>query len=133
MNALLSKNVDYLFDTPTTIVPMVKAGKILALAVTSEQRWPALPDVPTLQQLGYKNFEASAWFGLLAPAGTPADRVAILNKAVAQALQQPDVQKALAHSGFVVHPSSEQEFADRINADGKKWGALIEAAHIHLK
>lgn len=133
MNALLSKNVDYLFDTPTTIVPMAKSGKILALAVTSAQRWPALPDVPTFQELGYKNFEATTWFGLLAPAGTPADRVAILNKAVAAVLQQADVDKALQHSGFVVHPSSPQEFSSRIAADGKKWGALIAAAHIHLQ
>lgn len=133
MNALLSKNVDYLFDTPTTIVPMAKSGRILALAVTSTQRWPALPDVPTFQELGYKNFESTTWFGLLAPAGTPADRTAVLNKAVATALRQPQVVKALEHSGFVVHPSSEQEFAARIAADGKKWEALIEAAHIHVK
>lgn len=133
MNALLSKNVDYLFDTPTTIVPMAKSGKILALAVTSAKRWPALPDVPTFQELGYKNFESTTWFGLLAPAGTPADRVTVLNKAVAAALQQPEVAKSLEHSGFVVHPSSQREFSDRITADGKKWGALIKAANIHLK
>jgi len=130
---LLSKNVDYYFDTPTTIVPMAKSGKVVALAVASSKRWPALPDVPTFQEAGYKSFESITWFGLLAPAGTPADRVTALNKAVAAALRQPDVVKSLEHSGFVVHPSSEREFADRIAADSKKWGALIEAAHIHLK
>lgn len=133
MNALLAGDVDFLFDTPTTIVPTAKSGRILALAVTSQRRWRGLPDIPTFEELGYKNFDASTWFGLLAPAGTPKEIIKLLNHATALVLQDPKITSALESAGFAVKSSTEDEFAKRIVSDGDKWGDLIKSAHIKVE
>lgn len=133
MTALLSGDVDFLFDTPTTIVPMVKDKRVVPLGVTSLQRWPELPDLKTLDEQGFKGFDATTWFGLLAPKGTPVDRINLLNQNVAAVLADPAVRKALKDAGFFVQPSTPQEFARKIADDGKKWSDAIKAAHIEMK
>jgi len=132
MNALLTGDVDFLFDTPTTTVPMVRAGRLVALAVTSKTRWPDLPDVATLAELGYKDFDATTWFGLVAPAGTPSDRIAYLNKHLNAVIALPEVSSALKQAGFVVEPSTPAAFGQRIAAETDRWGAIIHKAKIKL-
>lgn len=132
MNALLASDVDFLFDTTTTTVPMVKSGKVLVLAVGSATRWPGLPNTPTFQELGYVNFEATTWFALLAPAGTPPGIVATLNQKLVAALHDPAVVSALQNAGFSIEPSTPSQLASRIGSDVTRWGAIIKAANVKL-
>lgn len=132
MNALLAGDVDFLFDTTTTTVPMIKSGKIVVLAVGSASRWPGLPDTPTFQELGYSNFEATTWFALLAPAGTPPAIVTTLNQKLVAALNDPSVVSALQHAGFSIEPSTPAQLATRIGSDVSRWGAIIKAANVKL-
>ncbi|MGV3653085.1 MAG: Bug family tripartite tricarboxylate transporter substrate binding protein [Noviherbaspirillum sp.] len=128
--ALLANEVHFAFDTPTTVVPMVKDNRLVPLAVTSTERWQALPQVKTMDELGFKGFDATTWFGLLAPRGTPAARVKWLNENVALTLKDPQIQQSLGNSGFIVVPSSPQEFAEKIETEGSKWKQTIKAANI---
>lgn len=132
MTALLAGDVDFLFDTPTTIVPLVKAGKLRALAVTGNQRWVDLPEVKTMQEQGYPKFEASTWFGLVAPAGTPPQRIAFLSQHLLHVLDDPAVTSALRGAGFSVEPTTPEQFARRIADDSARWGSVISAAGIKL-
>lgn len=132
MNALLASDVDFLFDTTTTTVPMIKSGKVLVLAVGSATRWPGLPNTPTFQELGYVNFEATTWFALLAPAGTPPGIVATLNQKLVAALHDPAVVSALQNAGFSIEPSTPSQLASRIGSDVTRWGAIIKAANVKL-
>ncbi|RZJ12926.1 MAG: tripartite tricarboxylate transporter substrate binding protein, partial [Haliea sp.] len=91
VNALLANDVDFFFDTPTTVVPLIKAGKLTGLAATGSKRWEAVPEVPTMQQSGFADFDATTWFGLAAPAGTPPERVAALSKSLLKVLADPQV------------------------------------------
>lgn len=133
MNALVGGDVDYFFDTPTTIVPMAKAGRIKALAATGDTRWPGLPQVKTMQELGFKDFESSTWFGLLAPAGTPDAVLEKLNNATVKVLKNEDVTRALENAGFAVSSSTRQQFSKRIEGDGKKWSGLIRTLDLEQK
>ena len=133
MTALLGGDVDILFDTPTTITPMVKSQRVVPLAVTSLQRWPDLPEVPTLDEQGYPGFDATTWFGLLAPKGTAPERISLLNEGIAAIVKDPDVVKALRTAGFFVEATTPAGFARKIDEDGKRWAALIKAAGISLK
>lgn len=131
-NALLAGDVDFLFETPTTLAPLIKAGKLIAVAVTSTRRWEDLPEVPTLNELGFRNFDVTTWFGLVAPAGTPPDRVAYLSKHLSSALTQPQVTSALKAAGFSVEPLPPDEFGRKIAAETVRWGNTIRAAKIKL-
>jgi len=133
VQGMLSGDVDYLFDTPTTIVPMAKEQKLVPLAVTSRKRWPGLPEVKTMEELGVANFEATTWFGMLAPAGTPKDRIDWLNKNVLEVLKEPAVERALANSGFFVEPSSPEQFKKKIADENIKWAQLIKSANIKVQ
>jgi len=132
MNALLAGDVDFLFDTTTTTVPMIQSNKVVALGVADSKRWRQLPDVPTFQEAGYKDFEATTWFGLLAPAGTPEARVRLLNDRLNKALKAPEVVNALEKSGFVVESTTPEAFAQRIATDVARWGAIIKKANVKL-
>ena len=90
---LLGGNVDMFITTPASVVSQIKAGKMKALAVTSDKRLPSLPEVPTVAEAGLPQFKLDSWFALYAPAGTPADVVQTLNQAVSKILQQPEVKK----------------------------------------
>lgn len=110
--------------------PFVKSGKLRGLAVTSRTRAPALPNVPTMDESGMPGFEAMAWFGLLAPAGTPEFIVAKLNDEIARMLQKPEVRDQLA--GFAAEPGSgtAREFSAHIKAEIAKWRKVIKDAGI---
>jgi tripartite-type tricarboxylate transporter receptor subunit TctC len=132
VNALLANDVDFFFDTPTTVVPLIKAGKLTGLAATGKMRWEAVPEVPTMQESGVADFDATTWFGLAAPAGTPPERVAALSRSLLKVLADPQITAALRGAGFSVEPSTPEEFAKKIAADSARWGGIIRAAGVKL-
>ena len=125
---LLGGQVQMMFDNMPVSLPHAKAGKLRALAVTSLKRSPALPDVPTMDEEGLKGFDATSWFGLLAPAGTPKDIVAKLNAASVAALATPDMRERLAAQGADPIGNSPDQFAAFIKAEIEKWAKIVKAS-----
>jgi tripartite-type tricarboxylate transporter receptor subunit TctC len=133
MTALIGGEVDFLVDTPTAPIPMIKSGRVRPLAVTSAKRLPELPDVPTMQESGLAGFEAYTWFGLFAPRGTPADVVASLNRMVNAVLKDPAVAARMSQSSFNVAPSTAAQLADTVRSESDKWGRIIKEKNIRLE
>ncbi len=126
---LVSGTVDVMFDNLPSSMALIKAGKLKAFAVTSSQRSGALPELPTIEEAGkLKGFEASSWFGLLAPAGTPADVVLRLQQETAKALNQPLVKEKLLAQGAIPSGNTPQEFAALIDAEIRKWAPVVKAS-----
>ena len=125
---LLGGQVQMMFDNMPVSLPHVKAGKLRALAVTSMKRSPALPDVPTMDEEGLKGFDATSWFGLLAPAGTPKDIVAKLNAASVKALASPEMRERLAAQGADPVGNSPEQFAAFIKSEIDKWAKIVKAS-----
>ena len=125
---LLGGQVQMMFDNMPVSLPHVKAGKLRALAVTSMKRSPALPDVPTMDEEGLKGFDATSWFGLLAPAGTPKDIVAKLNAASVKALATPEMRERLAAQGADPVGNSPEQFAAFIKSEIDKWAKIVKAS-----
>ena len=123
---LLGGQVQLMFDNLPSALPHIKAGKLKALAVTSAQRSPALPDVPTVAESGLPGFEASSWFGLLAPAGTPKEIVARLNGEVAKWLATPEAKEKLASQGAIAAGQSSEDFVHHIAAETAKWQKVVK-------
>ena len=130
---ILGGQVDLLFGNPLAVMPMASAGLLHPIAVTSLRRLPALPEVPTVEEAGYRGFEATNWSGLVAPAKTPAAIVARLNAAVNAALRQPEMVEKLAIDSSEPVPSSPERFAEFLRAEHAKWGNLIRDAGIRLE
>ncbi|MEK9951502.1 MAG: tripartite tricarboxylate transporter substrate binding protein [Curvibacter sp.] len=126
---MVAGNMDVMFDNLPSSMPHIKSGKLKAFAVTSAQRSNALPEVPTVEEAGkLKGFEASSWFGLLAPAGTPADIVNRIQQETAKALATPAVQERLLAQGAIPGGMSPQEFTRFIDAEHVKWAAVVKAS-----
>ncbi len=123
---LLGGQVQLMFDNLPSALPHIKAGKLRALAVTGAQRAPALPDVPTVAEAGLPGFEASSWFGLLAPAGTPKDIIARLHAEVAKWLATPEARNRLAAQGANAVGNSPEEFAQFIATETVKWRRVVK-------
>ncbi|MBB4224059.1 Bug family tripartite tricarboxylate transporter substrate binding protein [Variovorax guangxiensis] len=121
----------YVSSVPT-LIAQIKSGQLRALAVTSLQRNRDLPDVPTMVEAGYKDFEAVTWFGVAGPAAMPKDAIAKLNAAFNKALATPDVQKKLAAQGAEVLSGPPEKFASLIRTDGVRWGAIVKASGVRL-
>jgi tripartite-type tricarboxylate transporter receptor subunit TctC len=127
---LLGGQTDYMFATPQAVVGMVKGGKLRVLAVTSARRMAILPDVPTVAESGYKDFEAVEWKVIVAPAGTPADVIRRINAAVARGLTQPAVLTQLAAEGSAPMSGTPDQAARYLAQEQAKWGKLIRDAGI---
>jgi len=123
---LLGGQISVMFDNMPSAIPHVKGGKLRALAVTTAKRSPALPDVPTIAEAGVPGYEATSWFGLLAPAGTPAPIVAKLNASILKALADPEVKKKLAEQGAEPFGEKPEQFAAFIQAETAKWGKVVK-------
>jgi len=115
----------YMSSIPTAL-SHIKGGKLRAIAVTSPKRAPSLPDVPTIAEAGYKGFDANTWFGLVAPAGTPAPIVSKINAEVNRILKMPDVREKFAAEGGGPLGGSSQEFAALLKSDYVKWGKVVK-------
>ncbi len=126
---LLSGQVDVMFDNLPSALPHVKGGKLKAFAVTSAQRSGAMPELPTIEEAGQlKGFEASSWFGLLAPAGTPADVVSRLQQETSKALNSPAIKEKLLAQGAIPSGNTPAEFTGLIDAEIRKWAPVVKAS-----
>ncbi|HEY0293952.1 MAG TPA: tripartite tricarboxylate transporter substrate binding protein [Bordetella sp.] len=125
ITSLAGGQVDLSMSAPSSVAPLVKAGKLRALAVTSAQRLPILPEVPTVAESGYPGFEALDWKAVVAPAGTPADVVAALNAAVNKALTRQDVINALLADGSTVAGGTPERFGQFLASEQKRWGDTV--------
>ncbi len=126
---LMGGQIDMIFDTSPTAVPYVKSGKLRALAITSAQRSPLLPDVPTMREAGLPNFEVVTWTGLAAPAGTPAAVVETLNAAIKRALAG-ELSRQLAETSLIPVGDSPQAFKAFIHQDAQNYARLVKSANI---
>lgn len=123
---------DIAYSSLASVIPLIKAGRLLPLGITTEKRAAILPDVATIAESGVPGFEASGWYGLLAPAGTPPDVVLKLNQAISQTLKQPDVQDKLNTLGVTPTISTPAQLSEKIDSETKKWRDVIRAANISL-
>ncbi len=130
---LLGGTVDMFITTPASVQAQITAGKIKALAVTSQARLSSLPNVPTANEAGLKGFELDSWFALYAPAGTPADVVQQLNAEIGKILRAPEVIKKAGDSGTSVDIMSPQQLADFTAKELDYWGKVIQKAKITLE
>ena len=129
LNDLLGGAVDVMFDNLPSAMPHIQSGALKAFAVTSLVRSAALPEVPTVAEAGnLPGFEASSWFGLLAPAGTPADVVGRLQQETAKALALPAVKERLLAQGAIPSGNTPAEFTRQIEAEIGKWAAVVKAS-----
>ena len=129
MQDLLGGQLDFMFD-PGIGLQHVRAGKLKLLAVGSSKRSPLFPDVPTLDEVGLKGFDADTWFGFYAPAGTPADVVSRLNREINKILGSQAVKDRILTIGGIPAPMSPSDFNMRASIDGARFGALIRARNI---
>jgi len=129
--SLLSGDMDVMFDNLPSAMSHIKSGKLKALAVTSATRSAALPDVPTVEEAGgpaLKGFEASSWFGLLAPAGTPMDIVNRIQQETAKALATPAMKERLLAQGAIPSGNTPAQFAQFIDREIKKWAPVVKTS-----
>jgi tripartite-type tricarboxylate transporter receptor subunit TctC len=126
---MVSGTMDVMFDNLPSSLAQIKAGKLKALAVTSRQRSAALPDVPTIEEAaGLKGFDATSWFGLLAPAGTPMDIVNRIQQEVAKSLNTPAVKEKMLAQGAIPSGNTPAEFAKHIAAETEKWAKVVKVS-----
>jgi tripartite-type tricarboxylate transporter receptor subunit TctC len=129
---LIGGQVQLMFDNLPSALPQIKAGKLRALAVASSKRWLELPDVPTLAEAGFPGFPPDIWYGLVAPAGTPAPVIAKLNATVNARLKTPEMQASLAKLSLDPRPMTSQQFGDVLVKDMQQWADLAKQAGIKL-
>ncbi|WP_367654876.1 Bug family tripartite tricarboxylate transporter substrate binding protein [Advenella alkanexedens] len=132
MTALLGGQVHVMFDNMPSSAPHIKAGSLKPFAITSANRSPAFPDVPTLQELGYPNFTVDSWFGIVAPAGTPKEIVDKLNVTIEKILSKPEVVEQLDGLGAVTEKNTPEQFGAFISAETKTWGDVIRKGGISV-
>lgn len=132
INALLGNQVNLAFDTLTVLAPQIRDGKVKGLAVTSRERSPLLPNVPTAAEAGVSDFVVDSWFGLTVPAATPANIVQRLNAEVIRIGKLPDVRERLEAQGLSVTTSTPEAFTQTIRADYVRWGKVVDAAGAKL-
>ena len=125
---LLGGQVESMFDNAPSALPHIQAGKLRAIAVTSAQRSPSIPDVPTLAESGYSNFDVQSWFALVAPAGTPKIIVEKLNAALNKALLAPDVRQRLQELAATPEPGSPEKMRDFQISEVKRWREVVKAS-----
>lgn len=133
LNDLLAGNVPLMFNNPILSLPYVSTGKLKAIATTGLARMKQLPDVPTVAESGYPGFDVGTWFGLWAPAGTPAEVIETINAAVAKTTRSPETREKIEAMGSNAIGSSVAEFAAFQKAESERWAKVIKAAGIKLE
>jgi tripartite-type tricarboxylate transporter receptor subunit TctC len=131
MPDLMSGKVHVIFDNLPGSIGFARSGKLKALGVTTAQRWPSTPDIPAISET-VPGYEASIWYGISAPKGTPPEIVAILNKAVNAALADPKMAAKFAELGAVPAPGTPEEFGRLIDSETEKWRKVVEFANISV-
>jgi len=130
LNDVLAGRVSMMFADLTTAVPHVKAGTLRALASTRLKRSTLIPELPTMDEAGVTGFDMDSWAGIFAPAGTPANIVALLNKELRRIIDSPEVKSSLGKAGFEAFSSSAQELDDFVKVQLAKWGKMVKDAGI---
>jgi tripartite-type tricarboxylate transporter receptor subunit TctC len=129
---VIAGHVQMMFATASSVVPHIRDGKVRALGVTTLRRTAVLPDIPTIDELGIKGFDATTWHGLVAPARTPKDVVAALHGALAASLDDPGVKKSLGDLGVDIIGGTPEDFAAYIKSEIPKWTAIVKASGAKL-
>lgn len=133
LNDLLAGQVDMTFTDILTAMPYIKTGKVKALGVATAQKSSAMPDIPTVAEQGLKGYDVSVFFGVVAPKGTPDERVQVLNKAFSKALDSANVKKAFATQGLEASPDRSPAYLARfITTEVDKWKAVVQQAGVTL-
>lgn len=127
---LLGGRIHMVFGNITAVLQLVREGKVRALAVTSRQRWASVPELPTMIEAGFADFDSTAWFGLMAPAGTPAVIIDRLREEAVRALARPDIRKRFGDIGMEAIGNTPAEFAAIIAAETPQWAKVIRDAGI---
>ncbi|MDH7798711.1 MULTISPECIES: tripartite tricarboxylate transporter substrate binding protein [unclassified Beijerinckia] len=127
---LMAGQFDLMFDVFSTSAPLVEGGKLRAIAITSNERSPQFPDVPTMQQAGLEGFEAGTWFGLLVPTGTPRPIIDMLSAATNKSLAEKEVRENLASQGASVRGGTPEQFGQFFQAEYEKWQKIVKLAGI---
>jgi tripartite-type tricarboxylate transporter receptor subunit TctC len=125
---LVGGQVQAMVSGMSSVMPHIKAHRLRPLAVTGAVRSPAVPDLPTIAESGFPNFEATAWYGVLAPAATPKAMVTRLHDEIVRALKMPDVKERLEYVGFEIVGSSPEAFGAYIKTEIKKWAPVVKAS-----
>ena len=133
LNDLLGGQLDVASDNAPALIPHLRSGKLRALAVRDLQRIPQLPDTPTFKELGFAQISRPLWFGLVAPAGTPANTIDRLNQVARQAMATPTFQKRAAEVSARVTPNSPHQFAEQIQQWLNDFKKVVQSAHITLE
>ena len=132
VQSLLTGEVQVAFAQMATVRPQIASGKLRVLAVATASRAQAMPDVPTVAEAGVPGFKADVWFGVVAPAGTPADIIAKLNQELVAIMHLPDVDEQLRRQGIEPMTSTPEEFAAFLRAEIRKWGELVRKTGAHV-
>jgi tripartite-type tricarboxylate transporter receptor subunit TctC len=128
MMDVLAGNVDLMVSSLPSAMGQIKSGKLRALAVTSAKRSSSLPEVPTVAELGYKDFDVSTWYGLFAPAGTPKEIVTTLNAEVNKLLATPEMKAAIIAQGAEPQGMTPEQFGTLLKTDYLKWRDIVKAS-----
>lgn len=133
VNAMLAGDIQLTFDSISTSMPQIRAGKMRALAVTSAKRSAMAPDVPTLAEAGVPGFDINGWYAILAPAGTPRDIVDKLSSEIAAVLAQPDLRAQIAANGYEPVGSTPSALGAHIEAELVRWNKVVTGAGVKLE
>ncbi len=133
MTDLLGGHVEMFFGNMLSVIPQVRENKLRALVITTAQRSPAAPNIPTVAEAGYPGLEAATWFGLLAPTGTPREAVARLHDETVKALRHPDTQRMLADQGALPIGNTPEQFAATIQSETQKWDKVLKASGVRAE
>ncbi len=130
---LIAGQTHLLVDSPSVVLPHIKAGRLKAIYVTGRERDPNVPDIQTVREAGFPGLETVGWQGVVGPAGIPTETVNKLNAALRQALQRTDVRARFATTGATVRESSPAEFAAQVKADNEKWIPVIKSSGVKME
>lgn len=130
--AVVGGQVQLIMGSTTAALPHIRANRLRPLAVTTAKRFPILPDVPTVAEAGLPGYEVDGWYGILAPAGTPADRVQIISKQLALALSSAELKEHLSRDGIEALGTSPEAFARYIKAEMTQWAKVVAAANVRV-
>jgi tripartite-type tricarboxylate transporter receptor subunit TctC len=133
VNDLLAQQVQMVFLDLPVLLPQIKAGKLKPIAVGTTQRVASAPDVPTTVEAGMAHLQTENWYGMVAPAKTPPQIVAVLNKAAVEAMKDPAVVEKLASQGAILVGDTPEHFRDYIDSETKKWAKVIVDAGVHTE
>lgn len=125
---LMSGQVSIMFDNLTSSIVHIRSGRLRALAITTSTRYPGLPDLPTVAESGVPGYEASAWFGVVVPAGTSREVITRLNTEINRAITQPEIKERFAQQGAIAAPGTQEDFGTWIRNEIAKWAKVVKVS-----